>query len=89
MKISGLANIGFESYRNSGACRVDKSKPLLGADTLDISQSLFSDALAKAAMDSPIDRMDKISAIKRGIADGSYVADSAVIAERIIRSILG
>ena len=89
MKIGPIPGVGLENYKKTNLRPIRAEKAPFTPDTLEISgeSRLFAQAL-KAAMESPADRMDKVSVIKQQIADGSYSPDSAAIAEKMLMGVV-
>ncbi len=90
MKIGSIPGVGLGNYKNTKIHPAKTEVTSLTPDTLEISESsrLFSQAL-KVAMETPVDRVDKIASLKGQIADGSYSVNSMAVADRMLNGVIG
>lgn len=89
MKIGIIPVVGLESYKNTNIRTPKAGSSSLKPDTLEISDApkFFSDAL-KSAMETPTDRLSKVSSIKQRIDDGSYSVTVATVVEKMMSNVV-
>jgi negative regulator of flagellin synthesis FlgM len=86
MKIGNLPLVAMEQYNNSNKIKARKAEMApMGTDSLELSGAsrLFDKALA-AVREAPDVRMDRVEAIRAQIASGTYTANAAVIARKML-----
>lgn len=90
MKIGAIQAAGLSNYKSTKIQPAKKETPSLGSDKLEISESsrLFASAL-KAATEAPAERADKVASIRDQIAAGTYKANSAAIADKLLKGVAG
>lgn len=84
MRIDAYSKIS-QVYQTSAATKVTKKEKISGKDTFEVSTMGKDLQVAKQAVSNAPDiREDKVEAIKKAMASGTYMVDADKVADKII-----
>ena len=90
MKIGALPAVAMEQYQNNKVRARKTEAASMGNDSVELSGAarMFEQALA-AAGGTPEVRMDRVEAVRKQVAAGTYKIDAAAIAARLLAGVSG